>query len=158
MNERTFSRDWLEQHYISLDAENSRVVHREVIENREWGALCAAVIRDDDKFWRLKYREVCLGEVGDPWFDADQVSAVEVRPVVSLSTKWIPYATSIVPQPTCRHLTAQGEVDDCKSLAAWAVACLVGTTPLETHLCDDHLRDALRIRKELVDIREMKRW
>lgn len=162
MSTRTFSRNWLDRHYITLDLNNPRVVQRSEISQQEWGTVYEVVVKgDDEKFWQMTYREADLGEIEvDPWYDEEQVSATEVAPVATLSTTWVPVASisTPAPAPVCRHLTAYGEGTDCRSLAVWAVAYLTGGQPRRTDLCEEHLRDALRIRKDLVDIRETKRW
>lgn len=159
MNTRTFPRSWLEQRYIALDIENSRVVHREEVSRQEGGAVYAVVIEDDEKFWRMTYRENALGEFKvDPWFDQEEVLATEVVPMPKLSITWAPIADDVIPRPACRRLTAYGERNDCQALADWAVSCVANGSPLEIHACQAHLHDMFRIRKDLVQIHEVKRW
>lgn len=158
MSTRTFSRDWLERHRINQELSNPLVVHREMAERREYGTVYQVVIKADGKFWRLRYLETDLGEIEqDAWFHEEDVPAQEVQGVLSLTHVWLTVRSEPVPVPGCKPILPDGSTDRCGGDAAWSVVYRANGSNRKTDLCEHHLHDGLRLRTDLVDIREVRR-
>lgn len=90
MTTRTFSADWLDSEYISVNVPNKLVVHREFVESQEYGSVWTAVFLCDGKYWEVTYQEPFGEAHADTWFDEEDVTATQVSPAPKFVTEWVP--------------------------------------------------------------------
>ena len=90
MTTRAFTAEWLEANYIDSRFFGKLVVHREFVENQEYGSIWMAVFLYDGKHWQVTYQTPLGGARVDTWFGDEEVQATEVRPITKSFTEWIP--------------------------------------------------------------------
>lgn len=159
MNTRTFSRHWLKENRIGEDEDNPLVVDRDTLREDRGNLVRRVVLAPGDgTFWRLTYRErMACGADLDPWFDQDEVEAAQVHHVRRITAAWL--AGDKPPaRPGCRPNLPGSESVTCEHLADWTMACEVGGVPRRVELCAEHLQAAFRLRRDIVDICQVKRW
>lgn len=136
MTTRIFTAEWLDAHRIDNPFVSKMVVHREFVENQEYGTVWMAVFSHEGKHWQVTY-QTPLGEAeADAWFDEKEVRATEVCPRGTFVTSWVP-----VHRVTSGTCVASPGKKVCGQDAPFLMARRSGETGIETlELCARHLR------------------
>ena len=152
MTTRTFTAEWLDAHSIDNPFVGKMVVHREFVENQEYGTVWKAVFSHDGKHWQITY-QTPLGEAdADTWFDEREVKATEVCPRGTFVTSWVP-----VHRVTAGTCTANAN-GVCGREAPFLVALRSGETGIKTvERCARHLRAMFMSAEGTEAIQEVRR-
>lgn len=79
-----------------LDGEIGEIISDEVVDTRRWSVIHKIVIKLEDKFYQTHYSVGATeNQDEEPWEYVDEVTFLEVIPVETIVTKYVPVKQSI---------------------------------------------------------------
>lgn len=141
MTTKTFTAHWLDSKYLTIAGMSKLVVHREFVENQEYGALWRVVFLHDEKYWQVSYQTPIGQAHVDTWFDEEEVTATQVQPQAKFVTEWVPVGQARAVRCTASLVAAPPDgtvLGTCDMDAPFLVALLEGSKIESVERCPAH--------------------